>query len=345
MDRETAAELIIATGRQLLKSGLVARTWGNISCRLDEERCAITPSGLDYKTMKEENITELNINTGKWSGTHKPSGEKGVHIAAYKTFPHAGFVIHTHQKYATAIGLAGFEGLDITKDEMRRLGGLGLASYGLPGTGKLTDNVENALHLQKETVLMAHHGALICGKTRDEAMDRAELLEEVCKRNVKGLKAEAGSYAEPGLSGISSGDMTNKLDALNKQLADLYPLIKTFTTPAVSLCADRSMTVYAQMDDMAQMIGKSVPVVTADRAQDELKRRNAVIVSGLGAVVRADNQDDIEALSLLVDKACICRLHTEAYNKKARLSSLDVALMNYIYRHKYSKQKLQEDEK
>lgn len=55
MEEKIARELICDTGRELLKTGLVARTWGNVSCRLDKSSFLITPSGLDYlKTMPED---------------------------------------------------------------------------------------------------------------------------------------------------------------------------------------------------------------------------------------------------------------------------------------------------
>lgn len=136
MEESKARQLIVDTGKKLLENGLVARTWGNISCRLDEDNILITPSGLDYMITKEKDIVKLNLSTGRWQGIHKPSGERRVHIAAYQVFPDVNFVIHTHQTYASALGLAGFESLDITEEEKKILGGIRLADYGLPGTKK-----------------------------------------------------------------------------------------------------------------------------------------------------------------------------------------------------------------
>ncbi len=93
-------------GKKLQQAGLVARTWGNISCRIDENHFVITPSGLDYETMTAVDLVLMDIRNGVCCGAHKPSSEKGVHLAAYQTFPEVGYVIHTHQTYATAIGSA-----------------------------------------------------------------------------------------------------------------------------------------------------------------------------------------------------------------------------------------------
>lgn len=48
MDGMEKRELICQTGRTLLEERLVARTWGNVSCRADDDSFYITPSGLDY---------------------------------------------------------------------------------------------------------------------------------------------------------------------------------------------------------------------------------------------------------------------------------------------------------
>ena len=45
MEEKTIPEQVAETGRLLLERGLVARTWGNFSARLDEAHFAITPSG------------------------------------------------------------------------------------------------------------------------------------------------------------------------------------------------------------------------------------------------------------------------------------------------------------
>lgn len=304
MEELKAKELTAQTGRQLLDNGLVARTWGNISCRVDNEYCVITPSGLDYNTMQSEDIVLLDIISGKWSGRHKPSGEKGVHMAAYTAFKNVGFVIHTHQTFATAIGISGFEDIDITEEEINKLGGIDLAGYGLSGTKKLTKAVANKLNKGNHTVLMAHHGALICGKDREEAMNRALLLEQICRRNIK-------NFDESG------------------------------TKSAAQQAARLGQNIYAQIDDMAQMIGGIIPVVndTQEEIKRALQKYNAILIKDRDIQVRADDKDDREALETLVQKACITHLHTLNDEHNTRLGKIDVMLMNYVYRKKYSKQK------
>ena len=102
-----ARELIIQAGRKLLESGLVSRTWGNISARVSSTHFIITPSGLSYETLQPEQLVKVRIDDCSYEGKIKPSSEKGIHAAAYRLRPDVGFVIHTHQDYASVLGVSG----------------------------------------------------------------------------------------------------------------------------------------------------------------------------------------------------------------------------------------------
>lgn len=329
MEESKARRLLVDTGRELLITGLVARTWGNISCRLDTDSIVITPSGLDYTKTAEEDIVKVNLETGEWQGIHKPSGEKRVHIAAYQTFPEVNFVIHTHQTYASALGLVGFLHLDITKEEKERLGGIMQAKYGLPGTKKLTNAVRVALKTGAKVVLMSNHGVLICGDTQEETMSKAMLLEDICKRSIK------GSFE------VTQEICDKDAEALLRKVREKFQYAALVQTPAAIVCANRGRTIYAQVDDMAQMIGRKISVVSGEAVKiiHALEKVNAVLVPGVGAIVRAESEDDMTALGLLVDKAVVCSIHTDASNVRARIGVTHAALMKLVYQKKYSKQK------
>ena len=52
---------IIDAGLELLEKGLIVRTWGNISCRVDKKHFLITPSGIKYEDLTPEKIVLVNI--------------------------------------------------------------------------------------------------------------------------------------------------------------------------------------------------------------------------------------------------------------------------------------------
>lgn len=193
MDILEAKQLVIHAGKKLVEAGLIARTWGNVSCRVSDDSFVITPSGRDYESLTPDEIVEVAISDLAWSGDVKPSSEKGIHAAAYKLRPQCGFVIHTHQINASAVCvLSG--GIDsLTGRSAEIIGGcVPLASYGLPGTGKLRKGVSAAIAgCESKAILMAHHGAVCIGDDYDDAFAVAAELETVCKKFVLGKAEQA----------------------------------------------------------------------------------------------------------------------------------------------------------
>ncbi|MDO4509704.1 MAG: class II aldolase/adducin family protein [Lachnospiraceae bacterium] len=323
---------IIDTGIGLLEEKLVARTWGNISARIDADNYLITPSGLDYTSMREEDIVSVNIKTGEYTGINRPSGEKGVHSAAYEVFDDVNFVVHTHQTYATAVSLAGLNSFDITEEEIEKLGGIALAEYGLPGTKEITNACKSALLTGAHTVLMIHHGVLVLGKDKEEAMKRVKLLESICERNVKRV--------------IIDNTPHNHLEALDNYLKAFdtcpednssYRYCEVLTDKALIALSNSETEIFSQLDDVSQMIGTKI--VTVDSLDKALKLNdNAVLIKGVGALIKAENKDDLEALKVLMNKMAIVKLYTKAKNVKAEISIEESDFMHYDYVNRYSLQ-------
>lgn len=338
MDEKELREQIVETGKKLLETGLVARTWGNISGRLNENTMLITPSGLDYLHTEPEDIVLYHLQDDSREGRRKPSSESGIHAAAYRQFPEVNFVIHTHQSYATALGLSGWDRMKLTRQEEEALGGIGKADYGLPGQKQLWQNVENVLKQGKHIVLMAHHGALICGLDRDDTMKRAVLLEEICMRHVKCPVEEAENVTAP-----DQNTITPDRDAaqIRNQILQAQPGARLFQTPAILTRANSRKPIRAQLDDMAQMIGFQIPL--AEKKPTDILRKlqkyGAVLVPGVGAFTLGKDDDDTEALGILTDKAAVSSIHTEQCGELAELPFYDVILMRLFYELKYSRKK------
>lgn len=106
---EEAKKLVVEAGKKLIETGLIARTWGNVSARISDTQFAITPSGRAYEDLTPEEIVIVNIEDCEYDGEIKPSSEKGVHAAAYRHHPEVDFVIHTHQRAATIVSITGMQ--------------------------------------------------------------------------------------------------------------------------------------------------------------------------------------------------------------------------------------------
>ncbi len=182
MQSLVAKQLVVKAGLALVESGLIARTWGNVSCRVDQDTFAVTPSGRAYETLTAEEIVLCRTVDCSYEGDIKPSSEKRLHALIYQTYPEMNFVIHTHQKYASVISAMKFTEMPVQGYD--RLGDcVPIAAYGLPGTKKLKQGVEAALKRNHgHAVIMAHHGALCYGESYEEAFLTARQLEEACER-------------------------------------------------------------------------------------------------------------------------------------------------------------------
>lgn len=204
MDIQQAKEQVVLAGKELVRTGLIARTWGNVSCRLDESTFAVTPSGRAYETLNPEEIVVCKTEDGSYEGDIKPSSERGAHALVYRTHPHTGFVIHTHQLWASAISACMLSA--IPGDGYSLLGTrIPIAAYGLPGTKKLRAGIAQAL---KETtgnaVIMAHHGALCFGKDYQEAFLAAQQLEQACEAYIRNVFEQKSVQDFSGISSLGA---------------------------------------------------------------------------------------------------------------------------------------------
>ncbi len=227
MEIMQAKELVIKAGHELIANGLIARTWGNISCRISETQFVITPSGRAYETLTPEEIVLVNIEDLEYEGEIKPSSEKGIHAACYKLRPEINFVIHTHQVNASIVSALGNDINNVEGEGAEIIGtNIPLASYGLPGTKKLRKGVIDAItRSDAKAAVMAHHGAVCMGVDYDDAFKVAQTLEKVCEQYVLDKYTSLTGAVAENLAEINS----YVVDKFNKKPSDApeFPACKS----------------------------------------------------------------------------------------------------------------------
>lgn len=172
---------------------------------------------------------------------------------------------------------------------------------------------------------MKHHGALICGIDREEALRRASLLEDICRRSCR--------CDEPVSAAEDNADLISRIQTA-------FPNAAVEDGDASRTWSSLQIPLRTQLDDVAQMIGVRIPFAERESEITELLKKNAaVFVSGVGAFVCGEDAADTAALRILTDKAAVAALHTRALNSSAGLSLFDCLLMRQVYRLKYSKKK------
>ena len=175
-----AKEAVRAAGIELIESGLVDGTWGNLSVRADDGLMAITPSGRDYRTLTAEDICVVDLESGEARGG-KPSTETPMHRALYLARPELGAVVHTHSASASTVAAAQREVPPLLDDFAQIVGpSLRVADYALPGTKKMARGVVKAMG-GRMACLLANHGAVAAGRDMKEALLCARMAEKGCR--------------------------------------------------------------------------------------------------------------------------------------------------------------------
>ena len=176
-----AREAVVNMGKELIERKLVAGSWGNISVKLADGVYAVTPSGRGYANQKPEDIVIINDACETLDGNLTPSSESKLHTAIYNACPEAQAIIHTHSIYASALAAMRKPVPAIIEDIVQIIGGrVNCAEYALPGTQELADNAVKAMNGRKG-VLLANHGAVCWGKSLDDALIVAEILEKAAQ--------------------------------------------------------------------------------------------------------------------------------------------------------------------
>jgi L-fuculose-phosphate aldolase len=364
MDQELARQEVVVAGKMLAESGLIVRTWGNVSCRIDSGRFAITPSGMAYETMRPEDIVIVNTADQSYEGRIKPSSEKGIHARVYQLLPHINFVIHTHQVNASVAAVLG-EDVEILDPKNREIIGerAVMAGYGLPGTRKLQKNVAQALsRLTGRALLMANHGALCFGEDRGQAFAAARTLEEECRRFLTpaspvppGKPAESRREGKAMIFQDSGGEIRIPLfsdtDSLSLEARLHLAVYRTRRDIAFILGSSEPWTLRASvegsilkplLDDFAQIAGASVAAVDQGkrgplRLVQTMRGRSAVLLKGRGALCCAGSREDASAVAMVLEKECLAYFAASARGPVKPISPLECRLMRFVYLSRYAK--------
>ena len=198
---------------ELVRRGVVIYTWGNVSgIDRDKGLVVIKPSGVDYDSMKPDDMVVVDLMSGETvEGHYKPSSDTATHLELYKAFPSIGGITHTHSVNAVAFAQAGIDipALGTTHADY---------FYGdIPCTRELTqDEVKNDYELNtgkviiecmKERkldvmaipgVVVRNHGPFSWGKDAASSVYHAVVMDVIAEMNIKTLilnpKASMAQY-------------------------------------------------------------------------------------------------------------------------------------------------------
>ena len=183
----TEAENVIKYAKMLNSKNLSALRSGNISIR-HEDGFLITPSGVKYSHLKNEDIVFVSLDGKYTEKKTKPSSEWRFHKDIYLNKKEANAIVHSHSTHATAVSTHG-KSIPAFHYMVALAGGndIKCADYATFGTDELSKNIINALDNRK-ACLMSNHGQVAFDSSLDKAFELAEEVENICHQYINALK-------------------------------------------------------------------------------------------------------------------------------------------------------------
>jgi L-ribulose-5-phosphate 4-epimerase len=170
---------------ELVRSGLVAWTSGNVSTRLPgTDLLVIKPSGVSYDELTPESMVVCDLDGNPLPDQElRPSSDTTTHGYIYRHMPQVNGVVHTHSPYATAWAARG-EAIPCVLTAMAdEFGGeIPVGPFALIGGDQIGRGVVAALAGHRSpAVLMASHGVFTIGPTARDAVKAAVMCEDVAR--------------------------------------------------------------------------------------------------------------------------------------------------------------------
>lgn len=174
-------------------AGLIKESGGNVSQRVASagpdgaDAFLVTPTAMSYDTMLPSDVVLVDAQGATLDGRRRPTSDMTAILYVFRHMPEVNVVIHTHQPYATALGLVADE---LPADLTTIIDELHAAVHVAPftrssdeGMGVLTvEHIGDAL-----AVILRHHGVIAVGKDIDQALTAAIYLEESCQAYLAAL--------------------------------------------------------------------------------------------------------------------------------------------------------------
>ena len=187
---------VIKYAQKLNSTNLSPLRSGNVSIRTINngiEGFFITPSGIKYELLKEEEIVFLELNKEYdflriFNSGLNPSSEWRFHQDIYLKKKGAKAIVHAHSPHATAVSAHG-KNIPAFHYMIALAGGddIKCAEYATFGTKELSQNIIQALEKRK-ACLMSNHGQVAFGQNLKQAFELAEEVENICHQFINTIK-------------------------------------------------------------------------------------------------------------------------------------------------------------
>lgn len=172
---------IIKAGIKLDRYGLIVLSGGNVSLRVEKDKILVTPSGMIYEEMVTDDIILMDLTGNIIEGKRKASVDTKALLYIYNNMTDVKAIIHTHQPYATALGLIQDEfKCNLTTLANATKGSVKVCPFSSAASEQMgIEAVENLNG--KLAVILKNHGVIAVGNSLKQALYSCVYLEEAAK--------------------------------------------------------------------------------------------------------------------------------------------------------------------
>jgi L-ribulose-5-phosphate 4-epimerase len=182
-----------AANLEIPRRGLAIYTFGNVSA-FDADRgvMAIKPSGVPYDTLSVNDLVVLDLEGTIVEGSLRPSSDTPTHLVLYRNWKGIGGVAHTHSSHATGwaqarlpIPIYGTTHADHLAEDVPCTAVMSdeavERNYEVETGNQILACFEDRDPLTTPMVLVAGHAPFTWGKTPEQAVYNAAVLEELSR--------------------------------------------------------------------------------------------------------------------------------------------------------------------
>lgn len=191
MDPSLAARAaIVAACARLAARGLIVAAEGNASYRLDGETLLVTPGGRRKDELGPADLVVVGLAPDpalEAALDPQPTSDLAIHRAIYEARPEVRAIVHAHPPAALALTLAG-EVPDpaVLPETALLMPDLPLVPFAPPGSAELAERIAATLRGASSArpiraLLLERHGVIAVGESVEQAVDRLELAELLCR--------------------------------------------------------------------------------------------------------------------------------------------------------------------
>ena len=171
------ADQLVMFMQRIYDKGMTTTSGGNLSIIDDDGNIWITPAGIDKGTLNRNDIVCVKED-GTVVGMHKPSSELPFHVAVYKMRPDLRAVLHAHPPALVSFSIARKSpNLDLMPSVRKMCPNVKIATYAVPGSDELGDNIGKCFAEGCDIVMLENHGVCIGAKDMFTAFQQFETLD------------------------------------------------------------------------------------------------------------------------------------------------------------------------